>query len=124
MAFTESEKNVIRATWEEKQQKLREREALLKKEAWNRALQIARFLKNKYRIHQVYLYGSLAEDQHFDTHSDIDLFIAGWTENQNYWKMISEVEDLSRPYPVSIVTEKDALPSLLDRVMSEGRILE
>lgn len=124
MALTQSEKQNIRDMWAKRQQNSQERTQILKEQATQRAGKIARLLKSKYGVVQVYLYGSLAKNEVFDNHSDIDLFIEGWREENIYWVMFSEAESIARPYNVSIITDKEAFPSIIDTVYREGRIIK
>jgi predicted nucleotidyltransferase len=57
-------------------------------------------------------------------HSDIDLFIEGLFEERSYFKILNEVEEIARPYKVSIVTDKEAADSLKNTVIKEGRELQ
>ena len=98
-------------------------EKKLRFQAQERALAVAHYLMKNYSLKRVYLYGSLALDDHFDIHSDIDLFIVGWDEGYNYWSMLSKAEKLAEPFRISIATEQDALPSLVDIVYKEGRMI-
>jgi uncharacterized protein len=92
----------------------------MKKEALYRAGQIAHMLKTRYDIKNVYLYGSLAKEEYFDSKSDIDLYIENWKEKLNYWRMLNEAESIARPYNISIITDKEILPSFKKNVEKEG----
>lgn len=95
----------------------------LKELAFKKAVELAKFIKKNYDVKKIYLYGSLARSGKFDFLSDIDIYIEGWDESNNYWRMLSEVECIASPIPLSIVTEKEAFESLKEEIYKEGRIL-
>jgi len=45
-------------------------------------------------------------------------------EERSYFKILNEVEEIARPYKVSIVTDKEAADSLKNTVIKEGRELQ
>lgn len=124
MALSEAEKKRIRENWVKRQQYASDKMEQMKKEALFRAEKIAQYLKKTYGISNVILYGSLARNQWFDMHSDIDLFIEGLFEERSYFKILNEVEEIARPYKVSIVTDKEAADSLKNTILKEGRELQ
>ena len=122
--LSDAEKREIRKEWIRRRQEKQEKEEHLREEALQRAILIARFLKDKYGVEKTYLFGSLAREGPFDHLSDIDLFVIGWKEEDKYWSMYTEVEEIARPFPISVVTERGALPSLVETIYREGRVLE
>ncbi len=123
MSMTDSDKKLIKDTWMQRHVKAIERTKKLKQEALERACIVTAFLKNTYGVEKVYLYGSLAKDDHFDAHSDIDLFIMGSNHVIDYWKMISKAQSLAVPFSLSIITDQEALPKLKEVIYMEGRLL-
>lgn len=101
--------------------KLEERDI---REHYQRALQkaeeISAMLQVKYGVKQVYLYGSLAWGG-FDKHSDIDLFMIGFTGN--YWQAFSDAEAIGTPIEVSLACEEDCQDSLKNKVLAKGVLL-
>lgn len=97
----------------------KKRTTRLQKDALARAKEVAAFLKNKYGVRKVFLYGSLARGR-FSHHSDIDLYVEGFNNVKDYWRMQVEAEGITQPYPLSIVLAEDALPSLHKTVYTEG----
>ncbi|WP_406677206.1 nucleotidyltransferase family protein [Moorella sp. ACPs] len=85
--------------------------------AWQKAREVASFLRDVYGVQEVILYGSLARGDFRET-SDIDLFIKGFTGP--YWQMLARAGRLAAPFAISIVCEEDALPSLQEEVAREG----
>ncbi|AKX95173.1 nucleotidyltransferase family protein [Neomoorella thermoacetica] len=85
--------------------------------AWQKAREVASFLRDVYGVQQVILYGSLARGD-FQKMSDIDLYIRGF--EGPYWQMLARAGRLAAPFDVSIVCAEDALPSLQEEVAREG----
>jgi predicted nucleotidyltransferase len=123
VSLTGEQKRSIQKTMVLREAKAALDEKKLRFQARQRALAVADYLMKNYSLKRIYLYGSLASDDHFDIHSDIDLFIVGWDEEYNYWSMLSKAEKIAEPFVISIATEKDALPSLVDSVYKEGRLI-
>lgn len=98
-------------------QKQQEERRQRKKDAFVRAEMVAEFMKEKWGVTRVYLYGSLAWGD-FHERSDIDLFVEGF--KGDYWRMLVEVEEIAGPFPVSVVCAEDAFLSLKKRVLEEG----
>lgn len=96
-----------------RQEELDKRRAL----AWQKAREVAAFLRDVYGVQEVILYGSLARGD-FREMSDIDLFIKGF--KGPYWQMLARAGRLAAPFDVSIVCAEDALPSLQEEVTREG----
>lgn len=57
------------------------------------------------------VYGSLAWSEYFTPYSDIALLVEGFTSKELYWRMWSEVEAITAPFPPSIVLAEDAVPA-------------
>ena len=99
-------------------------EEMDKQEHYQRALQkaeeISTMLRMKYGVKQIYLYGSLAWGG-FDNHSDIDLFMIGFTGN--YWQAFSDAEAIGMPIEVSLACEEDCQDSLKNKVLAKGVLL-
>ncbi|HHV97010.1 MAG TPA: nucleotidyltransferase domain-containing protein [Clostridiaceae bacterium] len=123
MLLLPNEREAIKRTWIERQRKNKIEMQKRMNEAFCCAKKVAYFLKENYGVDKVYLYGSLAKGEYFDKLSDIDLYITGWKNEKQYWSMLAEAQSLSRPYPISIVTEREALPSLKQIVEKEGILL-
>ncbi|TCO67936.1 putative nucleotidyltransferase [Caldanaerobacter subterraneus] len=122
VSISDEEKRKIRENWRIKSEKEKEMLEIRKKDALDKAYKVARFLKEKYNVNKVVLYGSLARGFDFWEFSDIDIFIDGWDDDRfNYWTMFVEVENIARPYRISIVTQRDATEALLKEIEREGR---
>lgn len=119
-----AEINELREAW----QKRRENEVaeleLLRERALEAARQAAKLLREKYHAQKVFLYGSLVWSRHFDQHSDIDLLIEGCSDLDNYWRMVNEIEEITAPFPPSVLLSEDASVSLREKVYDKGVVLE
>lgn len=109
-------------------QRILEQEALQAKrreeEAWAEARAVASWLRKKYGVSQVYLYGSLAWGGFWE-HSDIDLLVEGFPKEGDFWAMQAGADRVGGPFPVSIVLEEDAVPSLREKAKTKGvKLLE
>ena len=95
------------------------REKQFRTRALEKAQAVANWLKSKYNVKEVYLYGSLAWGK-FTPQSDIDLLIVGFSNHAHFWEMQVKAEEMALPFPVSIVCAEDAVESLRKRVFREG----
>ncbi|MCL6449028.1 MAG: nucleotidyltransferase domain-containing protein [Armatimonadetes bacterium] len=95
------------------------REKQLRARALEKAQAVADWLKSRYNVKEVYLYGSLAWGK-FTPQSDIDLLIVGFPNHARFWDMQVKAEEMATPFPVSIVCAEDAVESLRKRVFREG----
>ena len=112
--------DMLREAWQKRAEKEQHDKELLQKDAMEKAKQAAAFIKARYGTSKVYLYGSLAWSRNFDTHSDIDLLVEGFTQPDKYWQMLCEVWKIVSPFPPSVVLAEDACPSLLEKVQKQG----
>lgn len=110
----------MRRAWQRRAEAERRTRSERRREALAKAHLAARWLKEKYQVKKVYLYGSLAWSEYFTLHSDIDLLVEGFDAKDLYWRMWSEVEAITAPFPPSIVLAEDAVPGLLAEVRQRG----
>ena len=105
------------------QTETRQREQRLEA-AWDSAQRVALWLREKFGVSQVYLYGSLAWGGFWE-HSDIDLLAVGFASEKDFWAMQAGADWVGRPFEVNIVLEEDAPPSLRDKAIAKGvKLLE
>jgi uncharacterized protein len=88
-------------------------------QALEAAKRAATYLRTQHQAQKVFLYGSLAWSKHFNIHSDIDLLVDGCVTD-NYWRMVSEIEEITAPFQPSIIFSEDAAESLLKKIYREG----
>lgn len=83
------------------------------------ALEIAKFLKNRYRVKRLFLIGSLVRGYVHDR-SDIDIVVEG-LEPELYIKALTQVYDLLPPgVELNLIPFEDAFESLKERTLKEG----
>jgi predicted nucleotidyltransferase len=90
------------------------------REALQKANKMAEILYSRYGAKSVYLYGSLAWGW-FGAGSDIDLMVVEL--DGDYFEAYGELEEIARPTDFDLVREKDAWPSLRDKVLRRGIVL-
>ena len=113
---------ILRRAWQESARKQEQEIASRRQEALAKARRAAALLREKYGARRVYLYGSLAWSPGFTTHSDIDLLVEGLQPHfvLEFWRVLAEIEEITVPFPPSIILAEDAAPGLLERVRKEG----
>ena len=112
--------DMLREAWQKRAEEKQHKKYMLQKDAMKKARQAATFIEERYGASQIYLYGSLAWNHHFDTHSDIDLLVEGFTRQDKYWQMLCEVWKIVSPFPPSVVLAEDACADLLEKVRKQG----
>ncbi|QGP93656.1 hypothetical protein MGLY_30760 [Neomoorella glycerini] len=112
--------STMRKAWQRRAEIEKQAAINRRQEALIKARLAASWLKEKYQVKKVYLYGSLAWSEYFTPYSDIDLLVEGFTPKELYWRMWSEVEAITAPFPPSIVLAEDAVPGLLIEVQKRG----
>jgi len=90
----------------------------LQSEAFDKAKTIATLLKEKYNVKNVWVYGSVVQGD-FHQRSDIDMLIDD-TYKGSFWEMYVRAQRKATPFHLSLITEKDAFPSLIKFARKEG----
>lgn len=88
-------------------------------EARARAREVAIWLKEKYGVDSVYIFGSLAWGG-FHNRSDIDLLVRGFKDKERYWQMQVYAEEIARPYDLNLICEEEAPDSLRRKATEKG----
>ncbi|HZK44067.1 MAG TPA: nucleotidyltransferase domain-containing protein [Syntrophomonadaceae bacterium] len=88
-----------------------------KNQAMEIAKKIANLMKRDYAVQKVYLYGSLAYGD-FSSMSDIDLFLVGFSGN--YWRALSQAQEIAGNIEVSLACEEDCFVELVEEVYEKG----
>jgi len=91
-------------------------------EARSKAQQVAVWLKEKYGVDRVFLFGSLAWGG-FHSRSDIDLLVRGFKDKKRYWQMQAGAEKVASPFELNLICEEEAPVSLRNKVITRGVIL-
>lgn len=110
----------IRQSWARRARDRRQAEGERRNLALERAQTVARYLKERYRVKNVYLFGSLVWGKHFSPRSDRDLLVEGFPSRANYWRAVAEAEEIAAPFPVSLVLMEGAVSSLVEPATKEG----
>ena len=96
-----------------------EDESGLRDELVGRAREVATVLKGDFGARRVVLFGSLAQNQWFGPHSDVDLAIEGVASSQ-YWDAWRVAEDILGDRVVDLVEIETAKQSLRRVIEQQG----
>jgi predicted nucleotidyltransferase len=116
----ETEIQTLRDAWQKRFEAEQAEADKRRRQAFEAAKRAGDLLRSKYKAQKVFLYGSLAWSKLFNIHSDIDLLVDGYATIGNYWRMVSEVEEIAFPFQPSILLSEDASKNLLEKVYREG----
>jgi len=83
------------------------------------ACKAADYLKSKYSVRKVLLFGSLVNSDFFHDHSDIDIAVDGLPEN-NYYQAVGELMDLIPDFSIDVVDLNACNPGFKKRIIQEG----
>jgi predicted nucleotidyltransferase len=88
--------------------------------AIERAREVAKILKERYRAKEVILFGSLIWRPDFLWRgTDIDLLVKG-LRNANYFEALADISETSHPFRVDLIPFEKAWPSVKERALREG----
>jgi predicted nucleotidyltransferase len=106
--------------WEErKTEEMKKRDLAIKK-----ARVAAKTLKEKYKVKEVILFGSLIWRPDFLWEgTDIDLIVKG-IDNERYFEILADISAISHPFHVDLVPFEKAWASVKKRALKEGLRLE
>ncbi|KJR95997.1 MAG: hypothetical protein VR68_16615 [Peptococcaceae bacterium BRH_c4a] len=79
----------------------------------------AEHLKRNYKC-KVYLFGSMAREDKFTDHSDIDLAVSNLDKQTNFWKLYSEVMNILAPFDFDLVEMERIDPDIRQYILKEG----
>jgi predicted nucleotidyltransferase len=123
LQYTYEQKEMLKKTWTRKIEKRELKEKAMKAEAIDKAKEIADYLKTRYGVKNIYLFGSLAWRKKFSCHSDIDLYIESFPKEICYWEAVAKSEEIAAPYPVTIIMAETANPEMKEKIEREGLLL-
>jgi predicted nucleotidyltransferase len=106
--------------WEErKAEEMRKRDLAIEK-----ARVVAKTLKEKHKVKEVILFGSLIWRQDFLWRgTDIDLLVKG-IDDERYFEILADISAISHPFHVDLIPFEKAWPSIKERALKEGLRLE
>jgi predicted nucleotidyltransferase len=88
--------------------------------AIERAREVAKILKERYKVKEVILFGSLVWRRDFLWRgTDIDLLVKG-LRNANYFEALADISEISHPFHVDLIPFEKAWPSMKERALREG----
>lgn len=92
-----------------------------KREAWEKAKQIAKELPLLFSLSRIYLFGSLT-DGHFTSFSDIDIALEGLDE-KDHLKAVTVTEKIACPFRTDVILLEEASVSLKKKIYSNGVVI-
>ena len=104
--------------WKQRKKKKKDEKEKLAEEAMEKAKKIANLLTNKYKVEQIILFGSLAENN-FRKESDIDLALVNFDKKQ-YLQIFNDAYDIASPFKIDLLPLEDASDSVKKRILSKG----
>ncbi len=91
----------------------------IRKEAMQRAKEIALLLKERYGVRKIILFGSLVKKAYLHKRTDIDLLVEGLPE-ELFLKAGAEAMKLASPYDVDIIPLERASKFIIEKALEEG----
>lgn len=95
-------------------------------EAMQVARQAANFLRSRYRVTGVWVFGSLLEPKYFHEHSDIDLAVEGLHPDAylKAWALLNGgAPEVNSKFEIDLVTPEECRPAIWASVESEGQAI-
>ncbi len=113
----------MKKKWQERQEKKEQAKKKRREDALYKANAVTVFLKEKYGVKKVYLFGSLSRGKHFSAHSDIDILLEGFPQKEKVWEALARAEHIAAPFPLSLILAEDAFPDFAQKAKEEGIVL-
>jgi predicted nucleotidyltransferase len=108
--------------WEKRGIERQKELARRKEKAAHEAMRLVRILVQEYGVQQVYIFGSLVQDDSFLTEtSDIDLAVCGLNPKL-YFRALGRIQDATK-FGVDLVTMESCADGLREAILKEGRLL-
>jgi len=109
-----------RSLWEEREEEEKRKRIL----AIEKAREVAKILKGKYKVKEVILFGSLVWRPDFLWRgTDIDLLVKG-LKDEKYFEALGDISTTSHPFHIDLVPFEKAWPLIKRRALEEGMRLE
>jgi len=106
--------------WEKREAEENRKRAL----AIEKAREMAKILKGKYKVKEVILFGSLVWRPDFLWEgTDIDLLVKG-LKDKRYFEVLGDISTTSHPFHIDLIPFEKAWPSIKKRALEEGLRLE
>ncbi len=110
----------IRA-WKKRIIEKQKERAHLRRRAYQEAQALANILYTKYSATDVYLFGSLLEEERFNENSDIDLAVKGLS-GSIFFEAVGELL-LDTKFPLNLIPLKNCQESLRKKIITTGERL-
>jgi predicted nucleotidyltransferase len=94
------------------------RNAIRNSDKWKIAKRMSFYLKKKYNVRSVRVFGSLANDK-IGLFSDIDIAVEG-LKDKYFYKAYAQISELAGSTPVDLVDIKDCETKLRDSIVRTG----
>lgn len=91
-------------------------------EAWNDFRAILELLIREYQPVRIYQWGSLLDRNKFSEISDIDIGIEGTLSPEQFFRMLTEADAMSR-FPVHIVQMEHIEPEFREIILKKGKVV-
>ncbi len=104
--------------WQKRKKQKEEELKYISEQAMEKAKRISQLLKSKYKIDEIILFGSLAENK-FRKNSDIDIAIIN-SNKEKYFEMVKEAYDIAAPYRLDLLPIEDASSFLKKKIKMKG----
>lgn len=109
-----------RSIWEERKAEEKRKRGL----AIEKARAVAKILKERYKVKEVILFGSLIWRPDFLWRgTDIDLMVKG-LDDERYFEILADISTISHPFHTDLIPFDKAWPSIRERALREGLRLE
>jgi predicted nucleotidyltransferase len=94
----------------------------LEKEARADLARILKLIVDKFHPQRIYQWGSLTHAGRFRGYSDIDLALEGILDPEQYFRLLGEVQGMTR-FPVDIVQLEIIMPEYAEDIREKGVLL-
>jgi predicted nucleotidyltransferase len=120
--LTQEKLAVYRATAQKRAHQKEKQRLLHLAHAQNVAQRAAAYLRERYGVRHVAVFGSLVDQRLFHMHSDIDLAV--WElDERHYYRAIGELQAIDPAFAIDLIRVEDAPVSLRAVIEMTGRIL-
>lgn len=121
-AISREDLQVYRETARKQTQQQQARQHQAGRDAWCAVDRAVEILTRQFGATRIMLFGSLARDDLFHAHSDVDLAVSGIAEEQ-YCRAVGVLQGVSPGIAIDLVRLEEASTTLLETIMHEGRVL-
>lgn len=110
---------IYAATLRARTDERRQRRECRRRRAWDLAREAAALLRDQYGAHDVWVFGSLLDSEHFTEHSDIDMAVGG-LDQMVHLEALGRLLGLSPEFEFDLVDLEHCPPTLREAVDRTG----